>query len=732
MVNWFDTVFQNAGTGFFTLWAKKGQSNQTRWFSVSNSEQSSRAQKIASQLDTDGWDVYFSTCLSGTKGGSGQGYARIKADDVTCIPSFFVDLDIRDDRHPHCPETAEDGLTSLMRLPIPPSLVVHSGGGLHAYWLLDKPIAVRSAEDLLQAKDSMKRFACAVRAATGYESMDSHASEPARVLRVPGTHNYKQQPRPVVLLKETGHFYGLEQLAPFVSQHDQALSEKQITKSIVTTGMASIDWQEKLQRAFQNPVNGAKIQQLYNLPPEQSNDPSADDMALMNHLAYLLDKNPFAMEEAFKASARGKRLKAERADYIARTIGHAIHTVGNTAQQVAEERQRKCVCSATAPVTGDLPSHAKVQITPSSIADVMSFIEVEYEEPRFLVSPYIPLGKVTIIQGDPGTGKTALACKIAAVVSIGGTLIKQPCCQGNVLMLSNEDDASTLRGRIEASGGDPSRCFFIPDASKIQFLSSEIEEAVKGHAIKLLIFDPLQSFLGSGVDMFRANETRPVMNQLGQMAKRNDCAVVIISHMNKGVNGTKAIYRALGSVDIVGAARSVLYVGRNPEDDGQCIVCQIKSSNAQTGKSFAYRIGQKGGVEWEGYSILTAEDLQQMARRKSQGVCFDDDPVVVTVSYLLEENPHGVFVSYEQLGNYASKIFGYSPCTSGQAWHDKLNALQRELLERRKIRFEFVNTHTTDHIELGQQIAPTGKGRGIRIQKYTPLKTPQIGIGAAS
>jgi hypothetical protein len=296
-----------------------------------------------------------------------------------------------------------------------------------------------------------------------------------------------------------------------------------------------------------------------------------------------------------------------------------------------------------------------------------------------------------------------------------------------------EDDDQTLKGRIEAGGGDVSRCCFIQNAGGLTFLSPEIEAFVKENEIKLLVFDPLQAFLGAKVDMHRANETRPILTHLAEMAKRNDCAVVIISHLNKGLPGTKAIYRALGSVDIIAAARSVLYIGRNPEDVEQCVVCHIKSSNAKAGQAFAYRIGERGGVQWDGYSKLTEDDLQMAAVRKEQGMAFEDDPAVVAISRLLEENPQGVYVTYEQLGNYATRMIGYPPCTNGKDWRVKLSGIQRELLERSKIMIQFDNSRTIEHIELGQTVAPTGaKERGILIQKHVPAAAFQVHLGTIS
>jgi len=89
---------------------------------------------------------------------------------------------------------------------------------------------------------------------------------------------------------------------------------------------------------------------------------------------------------------------------------------------------------------------------------ITCFADVPYEPPQWLCKPYFPIGKLTLVQGDPGCGKTAFMCKMAALTSTGGRLLDKPVAQGNVLILSVEDDEETLRGRLEASGGDVNKC----------------------------------------------------------------------------------------------------------------------------------------------------------------------------------------------------------------------------------------------------------------------------------
>ena len=284
---------------------------------------------------------------------------------------------------------------------------------------------------------------------------------------------------------------------------------------------------------------------------------------------------------------------------------------------------------------------------------LVSFADVEYEEPRFLIKPYLPIGKLTMLQGDPGQGKTAFLCKIAALVSRGDPLIDIPVESGNVLLLSVEDDPGTLRGRIEASGGDATKCFFINEAYKLSFESLDgLEILATENNIKLIAFDPIQAFLGRGMDMNKANETRPVLAELAAMADRIGCAVLLIAHMNKGRKEEQAVYRALGSVDIVGAMRSGLQVATHILHPGKVFVFQYKSSNAAAGSTIEFSIGDRGGVSLSGFSALKEKDFRtQDNGRLQQRIAKMVEPgaMIDACQKVLDEHPNGILVRYTDL-----------------------------------------------------------------------------------
>ena len=211
---------------------------------------------------------------------------------------------------------------------------------------------------------------------------------------------------------------------------------------------------------------------------------------------------------------------------------------------------------------------------------IISMDTVQAEEIKWLWKPYIPFGKLTIVQGDPGEGKTTFSLWLASLLTQGkcfdeaGNLIQTSPV--NVVYQTAEDGlADTVKPRLMAAGADCSRVKVIDDSEKSLYMDDErLEEALRETKAKLLILDPLQAYLGDRVDMNRANEAREMTKKLGAMAERTGCAVILIGHMNKG-SGAKAAYRGIGSIDFFAIARSVLLVARVPDDSTIRAVAQL-------------------------------------------------------------------------------------------------------------------------------------------------------------
>ncbi len=279
-----------------------------------------------------------------------------------------------------------------------------------------------------------------------------------------------------------------------------------------------------------------------------------------------------------------------------------------------------------------------------------------------------------------------------------------------------EDDLPVLRGRIEADGGDLTRCHFLTNAAGLTFTSPEIEAAVKQVKARLVIFDPFQAFMGAGVDMFQPNETRPELAKLFEMCDRNDCACVIIIHTGKSTGDKAVVNRSLGSVDIQAAMRSIMQLIRNPDNEDECIMVHVKCSNAPKGRSIGYTIGTRGGVTWTGFSPITVEDLTTIGRHKEKGIPYDKEPLVQVFNQLVTDRPGGGFWSYEDVKSVGAKLLGFPPFCSTAELKAKLSGpFIRELQEKDGL------IVTCGHKQKGI--------RGIRIEQYQHPQGYQTSIG---
>lgn len=234
--------------------------------------------------------------------------------------------------------------------------------------------------------------------------------------------------------------------------------------------------------------------------------------------------------------------------------------------------------------------------------------DVAPETVGWLWHPYIPFGKLTILEGDPGLGKSWLTCALASAVSRGRGL---PGCgpfePGNVLMLSAEDGiADTLRPRLDAVGADVARVYALNSTLTLDTVGLlKLEEMVIELRPTLVIIDPLFAFTGGKVDIHRANECRSITAPLAAIAERHGCAMLAVRHLGKSRGGGHALNAGIGSIDLTAAARSVLLVGQDPDDASRRALVQTKNNLAPHGGAIGYKL-EAGAFYWTGESTLTA------------------------------------------------------------------------------------------------------------------------------
>ena len=242
---------------------------------------------------------------------------------------------------------------------------------------------------------------------------------------------------------------------------------------------------------------------------------------------------------------------------------------------------------------------------------IIRMSDVELTPVDWLWKPYLPFGKLSVLQGNPGEGKTYFAMHLAAACTNGKLLPNMEHMEPfNVIYQTAEDGlGDTVKPRLIEAGADLDRVLVIDDSEVQLTLSDErIEKAIVENNARLVIIDPIQAYLGADVDMNRANEVRPIFMRLGQVAQRTGCAILLIGHLNKAA-GMQSLQRGLGSIDIAAAVRSVLFIGKLKHDPTMRILTHEKSSLAPPGVSLAFSLGNEGGFRWVGEYDITADEM---------------------------------------------------------------------------------------------------------------------------
>ena len=218
---------------------------------------------------------------------------------------------------------------------------------------------------------------------------------------------------------------------------------------------------------------------------------------------------------------------------------------------------------------------------------------------NWLWYPYIAVGKITLLQGDPGDGKSTMMLNLIAEMSKGGAApdgrsFGRPL---RVIYQCSEDGVGdTIKPRLEASGADCRNVAFINEEvhSGLTLDDERLRQAIISFRAKLIVIDPIQAYIGNDSDLQIAARARKLMRRLSMWASTYNCAVVLIGHMNKR-EGSKELYRSLGSIDVIASARSVLQVERNEDVR---VVKQIKNSLAPTGPDIKFEINSNTGFQW--------------------------------------------------------------------------------------------------------------------------------------
>ena len=245
------------------------------------------------------------------------------------------------------------------------------------------------------------------------------------------------------------------------------------------------------------------------------------------------------------------------------------------------------------------------------LVPMLCYEDIEQTSVEWLWFPYIPFGKLTIVQGNPGEGKTYFAMMLTAACTNRKLFPNMEDIEPfNVIYQTAEDGmGDTIKPRLVEAGANLSKVMVIDDSEEALTLSDDrIEKAVRQNHVRLVIIDQVQAFIGADVDMNRANEVRPVFRKLGMIAEKTGCAIVLIGHLNKS-SGTQSTYRGLGSIDIMAAVRSLIFIGKVRKDPTTRVLIHEKSSLAPPGETMAFKLGDEEGFRWVGAYEISADEL---------------------------------------------------------------------------------------------------------------------------
>ena len=250
--------------------------------------------------------------------------------------------------------------------------------------------------------------------------------------------------------------------------------------------------------------------------------------------------------------------------------------------------------------------------------------DVEPEQVRWIWQGWMPAGKVCILDGDPGLGKSTLALDIAARVSRGlpmpdGTRSQLDGPRGVVILSAEDGLADTTRIRLDAAGADCERIVAIVATSDAEGAPmptladvAHVRAAIRAIDAALVIVDPLMAYLPADVNSFKDQDVRRALTPWIRLASATGAAVLLVRHLNKSA-GMSAIQRGGGSIGIIGAARCGWLLAADPDDEQRRILAHVKGNLGPRPESLRLRtVAADNGaslIEWGGTSPLTADEL---------------------------------------------------------------------------------------------------------------------------
>ncbi|MSO29796.1 MAG: hypothetical protein EXQ48_02485 [Acidobacteria bacterium] len=486
-------------------------------------------------------------------------------DLANCVQlgALFVDLDCHGDE-----TTLADAHARLTAFVSPPSCVIASGGGLHAYWLLKEPADVQT--EAVALRQTLRALAYTL-------DGDLVAAECARILRLPGSTNHKYDPPRSVTV------------AAFNPSRRYDLSE--------------FDW---LPGVPDTAVGAAASASITLAEPVRKGGRNA----------------------ALYRTGRGLKARLAPETLIAATLQHLNSTFQpplDAGELDAVIRQVLTQADRTDFVP-DVEIEATAPTDSTRRAVLTRLSDIEAQEIEYIWPGRIARGRLNLLIGDPGLGKSFVSLDIAARVTRGAPWPDGGLApSGDVIVLSAEDNAAdTIRPRADALGADVARIHVLSavrtgDAAEKDApfsLVSDLpllEAAIVATGAIVVHIDPVSAYFGTKLDSYKDPHVRAVFGPLAALAERRHVAIVGIMHLSKGADRA-AIYRALGSIAFVAAARLVLAVAPHPEDDERRVLLPVKSNICAPAATLAYRLTD-GKLTWDADPVLSVTADQLLSSR---------------------------------------------------------------------------------------------------------------------
>ena len=601
-LSWLEVLYASSpAEAWVNLCMRNGASVAVEWAQVS--ELASLSQAIA-DFSARG-DVYFSVATRKANLGAERGGAA----DCLGLPAFFCDVDIDDGTGAHrlqrLPKNEEEAIALIRRFPLLPSAVIWSGHGLQPFWLLSEPMEPLEAAVML----ARWRLTWAQLAEQAGVHLDDVSDLP-RMMRLPGTLNRKgPEPAMAYYKANTQRLWQPSDLDDHLATFEpEPERPKTYTKHLAGSRFnEEVSCEEVLTWAGCGMV-GEDIGGSHWHWPGASHDKSftvftdggcacwSETCAAQTGIPLRHSFDPFGLYTWLNY----------RGDFAA-ARGHLIANGWPDAGTVR-------ISPPGAPVAASAGLDAPVagSATPKAVS--------------WLWRPWLPLGKLVTIDGDPATGKSTLLVDLAARVTRGGLMPDGSECgsAGAVILLAAEDDLEdTVLPRLLVAGADTAQVRYVRQMNttdgtgrpvSLPLDVGALEALVEATGAQLVIVDVFYEYLDGTVNPYSDAEVRHAMHPLAEMAERLKVCVVLVRHVIKSAGGGRAIHAGGGSIGVIGRARVGLMVGYHPSDDGLRVLAPIKSNLDVMPRPLGFRLEPHdvypcAVVRWTGPVDVTPSQL---------------------------------------------------------------------------------------------------------------------------